>query len=142
MIPGPVPAPAADSGIAPGVPRPTLVAMKSLRFLFLLGAALVFAPALMPQSRADDGSVTLQDVHEILLQAAGTPDNPTTPDQQKDLLGKARDMMRHLPHVYHGQLKHAQEDVEAALNELSTGDPAHKVREDIFDADDLIKSIM
>jgi hypothetical protein len=116
--------------------------MKSLRFLFLLGAGCAFAPVLMPQSWADDGSVTLGDVHQILLQAAGSPDNPTPADQQKDLLGKARDMMRHLPHVYRGQLKRAQEDVEAALDELANGDPAHKVREDIFDADDLIKSIM
>jgi hypothetical protein len=51
-------------------------------------------------------------------------------------------MIDQIPHVYNGELKAASRDINAALNELSQGDPANKAREDIFNADDEIKSIM
>ena len=36
----------------------------------------------------------------------------------------------------------AARSINAALSELAKGDPAHKAKEDIYDADDQIKSIM
>ena len=58
------------------------------------------------------------------------------------LLNSALKMLRKIPHVYHGQLRAAAQSINAALDELSTGDAAHKARQDIFDADDDIKSVM
>jgi len=112
---------------------------RRLAGLLIVASFIAFSPV-----RADDTPpASLQDVHQILLQAAGyEADTPPTPDQQRDLLGQALKMIRTIPHVYHGQLNQASRDIEAALTELAQGDPAHKVRNDIFDADDLIKAIM
>ncbi len=95
-------------------------------------------------ARADDNPpATLADVHKILLQAAGYQSiSEPTPAQQTELLKKALTMIEQIPHVYHGQLKGATRSINAALSELSNGDPAHKAKEDIYNADDLIKSIM
>jgi len=91
----------------------------------------------------DDNPATLADVHKILLQAAGyQSDTPPTSDEQTELLNKALKMIAKIPHAYHGQLKAATRDINAALSELSNGDPAHKAKEDIYDADDQIKAIM
>lgn len=51
-------------------------------------------------------------------------------------------MLKDIPHVYHGQLKHAAQDINSALSELADGDKAHKARELIFDADNEIKAVM
>jgi hypothetical protein len=112
-----------------------------------LASLVVFTAVLLffgsPQLRADDAPASLDDVHKVLLQAAGdSADAPPPVDQQKELLGQALKMIRTLPHVYHGELKRAAQEVEAALDELSKGDSAHKARSDILDADDLIRSIM
>jgi hypothetical protein len=112
-----------------------------------LASLVVFTVVLLffgaPQLRADDTPPSLDDVHKVLLQAAGdSADSPPPVDQQKELLGQALEMIHKLPHVYHGELRHAAQDVEAALVELGNGDGAHKARHDILDADDLIKSIM
>ncbi len=112
-----------------------------------LSSLVVFTLVLVffgsPQLRADDTPPSLDDVHKVLLQAAGdSADAPPSADQQKALLGQALDMIHQLPHVYHGELKQAAREVEAALDEIGNGDAAHKARSDILDADDLIKSIM
>ena len=95
----------------------------------------------LAQLRADDTPPSLDGVHQLLVQAAGdSADAP--PDNQKELLGQAAHMIRQLPHVYHGALNQAERDIEAALDELASGDAAHKARHDILDADDLIRSVM
>jgi hypothetical protein len=107
----------------------------------LLLAGFLFA--VLPLHADDDGPASLEDVHKTLLQAAGyQADTPPTPDQQEQLLNSALKMLRKIPHVYRGQLRLAARSINNALNELSNGDPAHKAREDIFDADDQIKSVM
>jgi len=107
--------------------------------VFTIGLALFGSP----QLRADDTPPSLDDVHKVLVEAAGDSSDAQPPvDQQKELLGQALEMIRKLPHVYHGELRHAAQDVEAALVEIGNGDGAHKARSDILDADDLIKSIM
>ena len=91
----------------------------------------------------EGGTATLADVHKILLKAAGyQSDTPPTPAEQTQLLNKALEMLQKVPHVYHGELQKAAMSIEAALNELSTGDTAHKAKGDIYDADDAIKSVM
>jgi hypothetical protein len=93
---------------------------------------------------ADESNpASLADIHKVLQQAAGyQADTPPTADQQVELLHSALKMLHDIPHVYRGQLRAAAQDINAALDELSTGDTAHKARGDIFDADDAIKSIM
>ena len=91
----------------------------------------------------DTNGATLTDVHKVLLQAAGyQTDTPPTSDEQTALLQKALKMLKDIPHVYHGQLKHAAQDINSALSELADGDKAHKARELIFDADNEIKAVM
>ncbi len=115
------------------------VSIFGLLFFGVIGGFLSFS-----QAWADDSNApTLANVHKTLLEAAGyQSDTPPTVDQQIDLLKKAAKMIEQIPHVYHGQLKAAAQDINAALSELSNGDPDHKAREDIFNADDEIKSIM
>jgi hypothetical protein len=119
-----------------------MIQIRLLGILFGIVAVLFFA--LSSPVLGDNGNAaTLSDVHKTLLQAAGyDADTPPTPDEQVKLLNQALKQIRTIPHVYHGQLKEATRLINAALNELSNGDPAHKAREDIFDADDQIKSIM
>lgn len=119
--------------------------MNKLRLLVLLHVLVagIFLGWSCPAVAHDSHIGTLADVHKILLQAAGyNSDTPPTVNEQKELLTKALKMIRTIPHVYHGELKSATQSINAALSELSNGDPAHKAREDIFDADDKIKSIM
>ena len=118
--------------------------MNTARFrrliLFVIAGCLFASPALFGD---DDNPATLADIHKILLQAAGyQSDTPPTPAEQTELLHKALKMIQDIPHVYHGHLKAATRSVNAALSELENGDPAHKVKGDIYDADDKIKSIM
>ena len=108
--------------------------------LVTLVAITVFV---FPSRSWADNPASLKDVHDILMQAAGdNPDSMPPVDQQKSLLGDALKKIHHIPHVYHGDLNRASRDVEAALNELSNGDAAHKARHDILDAADLIKELM
>jgi hypothetical protein len=112
--------------------------VSGLVALVVVGILFVFPSRLFAGTPA-----SLDDVHHVLQQAAGVnADTPPTIDQQKELLGQAIKMIHSIPHVYHGQLKQVDRDINAALNELSSGDGAHKARTDILDADDLIKSIM
>ena len=118
--------------------------MKPARFphliVFVIAGCLFTSPALFGD---DANPATLADVHKILLQAAGyQSDTPPTPAEQTELLQKALKGIHEIPHVYRGQLKAASRSIEDALVELEKGDPAHKVKEDIYDADDKIKSIM
>ena len=92
---------------------------------------------------APSGGATLADVHKTLLQAAGYQSTtPPTIAEQSALLHKAIQMLHEIPHVYHGQLKHASQDINAALTELEGGDAAHKAKQLIYSADDEIKSVM
>jgi hypothetical protein len=110
----------------------------------LLGVASCLFFAFSSPVLGDDGNAaTLSDVHKTLLKAADyQSDTPPTTDQQVQLLNQALKQINEVPHVYHGQLKEATKLINAALSELSNGDPANKAREDIFSADDQIKSIM
>jgi hypothetical protein len=112
-----------------------------MRLLFLTLAG--FFPSL-PSVRADDDSpATLAGVHHLLLEAAGYQNpTPPSPEEQTELLKKALHIMEGLPPVYHGHLAKAKRSVEAALSELGEGDRAGRAKEDIYDADDQIKSIM
>ena len=84
----------------------------------------------------DVNAPTLSQIHQTLLQAAGyQSDTPPTIDQQTDLLNRALKMIDQVPHVYRGQLKAASRCINAALSELGNGDPAHKAKGDIYDAD-------
>ncbi len=115
---------------------------RLLAVIVFVGSGLFLGSA--TKSSADDAQVaTLSDIHKVLQQAAGdSPDDtPAFADQSK-FLNQALQMIRTVPHVYHGQLKAATRDIDAALDELGKGDPAHKARELILDADDQIKSIM
>jgi len=118
--------------------------MNPLRLSSLIASAVAVLLFASSPLRADDGNPpSLEDVHKILKQAAGdSEDTAPPPDQQKALVSQALDMIHKLPHVYHGELKKAARDLEAALDELANGDAAHKARSDILDADDLIRSIM
>jgi hypothetical protein len=118
--------------------------MTQIRLLgFALGIASVFFFSASSAHGDAAGNATLSDIHKTLLQAAGyNSDTPPTQDQQVQLLNEALEQLHDVPHVYHGQLKEAARLINAALSELSNGDPAHKAREDIFGADDQIKSIM
>jgi len=118
--------------------------MKKAHILRLLLLVIMGIPFGFSATYGDDvNPATLADVHKILLQAAGyQSDTPPTAAQQTELLEKALKMIKDVPHVYHGQLKAAARSINAALTELGSGDAAHKARQDIFDADDQIKSIM
>jgi hypothetical protein len=112
-----------------------------MRLLLLTLAGFFLA---LPAARAEDEApATLAGVHHLLLEAAGYQ-NPAPPSssEQTELLKKALHIMEGLPPVYHGHLAKAKRSVEAALSELGQGDPAGRVKEDIYDADDQIKSIM
>jgi hypothetical protein len=112
--------------------------VSSLIALVVVGILFVCSPRLFANA-----SGSLEDVHKILQQAAGVnADTPPTADQQKELLAEAIKLIHSIPHVYHGQLRQADRDINAALDELASGDKAHKARQDIFDADDVIKSLM
>lgn len=114
--------------------------VSSLIVLVIVAALFGFSSRVIAN---ENSASSLHDVHEVLLQAAGDqPDNMPSGDQQTELLHKAIKMLRTVPHVYHGQLRTATRDINAALNELSTGDAGHKVRSLILDADDQIKSVM
>ena len=118
--------------------------MNTARFrcliLIVIAGCLFTSPALFGD---DDNPATLADVHKILLEAAGyQSDTPPTPEEQTALLRKAIKMIHDIPHVYHGHLKAATRGLDDALSQLENGDPAHKVKGDIYDADDQIKSIM
>jgi hypothetical protein len=109
-------------------------------FLFAIaGIFFSFSPVY-----GDDAAVpTITDIHNVLLQAAGrNSDTPPTIAEQTELLNKALKMADQLPHVYHGRLAKTKRCIVAALNELGNGDPAHKAKEDIYAADDAIKSMM
>lgn len=118
--------------------------MKKTRFASLLLFVIAAISFSFPAAFGDDANpATLADVHKILLQAAGyESDTPPTPAEQTELLDKALKMIHQIRHTYHVQLKAATRSINAALSELGSGDPAHKAKEDIYDADDLIKSIM
>ncbi len=107
-------------------------------------AALVVAGGLLAclPVRADDASpATPEDVHRILREALGDgPDSAPPPDEQHKLVEKALATLRRVPHVYHGELLRAAQDLDKALEDL-TKDPG-VARGDILDADELLRSIM
>jgi hypothetical protein len=104
--------------------------------------ALIMAFPALPVLRAESPAL-LPDVHKLLQQAAGdSPDSVPAADQQRALLEQALDLIHHIPHVYHGELKQATRDIETALNEVSSGDPTQHARSDILEADDLIKALI
>jgi hypothetical protein len=133
-----------ESGIADRPAPITLSRMSLSRISFLIASAVAVLLFASSPLRADEGGPgSLDEVHKILRQAVGdSEDSAPAPDQQKALVGRALDMIHRLPHVYHGELIKASRDLEAALDELTRGDAAHKARSDILDADDLIRSIM
>ncbi len=94
--------------------------------------------------RADDaGPATPEDVHRILREALGDgPDSAPPPGEQRKLVDKALTTLRHVPHVYHGQLMRAAQDLDKALEALSRPDGVNVARGDILDADELLRSIM
>jgi hypothetical protein len=125
--------------------------VKSAHFIgcFLLTIALGFGwrPVLADDNDGPSDQVSetpcLLNVHKILLQARGyESDTPPSQDDEKELLEKALKMIDQIPHVYHGELKAATRFIHAAVSELSNGDPDGKAKDDIFKADDEIKSIM
>jgi hypothetical protein len=118
--------------------------MNPLRLSSLIASAVAVLLFVSSPLRADEGNPpSLDQVHKLLQQAAGdSGDAAPPPDQQKALVSQAIEMIRQLPHVYHGELRKASAELEAALDELNGGDAAHKARSDILDADDLIRSIM
>jgi hypothetical protein len=118
--------------------------MNPLRLSSLMTSAVAALLIASSHVCADEGNpASLADVHKLLQQAAGdSADTAPAPDQQKALIAQALEMIHHVPHVYHGELKHAARDLEAALDELAGGNTADKARSDILDADDLIRSIM
>jgi len=118
--------------------------MKSARVSSLMASAMATLLFVAAPLRADDSNPpSLVGVHQLLRQAAGDSDDTAPPpDQQKALVGQAIKMIRQLPHIYHGELRAATVDLEAALNELAAGDAAPKARSDILEADDLIRTIM
>ena len=118
--------------------------MNPSRFYSLIASAVAVLLFACSPLRADDSNPpSLAEVHKLLQQAAGdSEDTAPPPDQQKAFVSQAIKMIRQLPHIYHGELRAATADLEAALNELAGGDAAHKARSDILDADDLIRSIM
>jgi hypothetical protein len=99
--------------------------------LFLLGS---------PGLRAD-GAASFNDVHHLLQQAAGEPDSPPTLDDRTKDLSQALDDLAHIPHVYHGKLARVRQAVQAIIDELSSADPS-KVRSDILEADDTVKTLI
>ncbi len=118
--------------------------MNPLRLSSLIVSAVALLLFVSSPLRADDGNPpSLDQVHKVLQQAAGdSEDSAPAPDQQKALVGHAIEMIHRLPHIYHGELRKATAELEAALDELASGDAAHKARSDILDADDLIRSLM
>jgi hypothetical protein len=115
----------------------------------VLGLSLLVVTGLFfscASAMGDDNAVpSFEAVHALLQQAADAykADTPPVPAQQVELLNKAAKMLGQIPRGgYHGQLKAAIRSVEAAIDEINTGDTAHKAKEDIYDADDAVKSIM
>jgi hypothetical protein len=94
--------------------------------------------------RADNPvPATPDDVHKILREALGDgPDSAPPPEQQRALVSKALKVIERVPHVYHGELMRAAQDMSAALEDLARDGGASKARGEILDADDLIRSIM
>jgi hypothetical protein len=93
-----------------------------------------------PGLRAD-GTASFDDVHHLLLQAAGDLDSPPAPDERKKDLSQAMDDLNHIPRVYHGKLARVRQAVQAIIDELSSADPS-KVRSDILEADDTVKTFI
>ncbi len=113
------------------------------------GMALLIATGIFfsfkPIKADDNPPPTFAAAHALLKQAADAykADTPPNPAQQTELLKKAQSILAQIPKGgYHGQLKAALRSVEEALTELSTGDTAHKAKEDIYDADDAVKACM
>ena len=107
--------------------------------LTVAGLILVSLPV-----RADDaGPATPEQVHKVLREALGDgPDTAPPAAQQRDLVAKALKLIQRVPHVYHGELMRAAQDLSTALEDLGRPDGASKARGDILDADDLIRGIM
>ncbi len=93
--------------------------------------------------RGDEATpATPEEVHKILREALGDgPDSAPPADQQRKLVDKALATLRRVPHVYHGQLVRAAQDLDKALEDLAGSDPS-LARGDILDADELLRSIM
>ncbi len=70
---------------------------------------------------ADNGPVTLEDIHKVLVQAAGEVGSPPPAAQQKQLLAEALKMIRHAPMDAHRPLRQATREIEGALEQLSRG---------------------
>jgi predicted HAD superfamily Cof-like phosphohydrolase len=87
------------------------------------------------------GTASFDDVHHLLQQAAGEADSPPTLDERTKDLSQALEDLAHIPHVYHGRLARVRQEVQAVIDELSSADPS-KVRSDILEADDTVKTLI
>jgi len=124
--------------------------LLGLLLFVLTGFFFSIAPVIGDETTAPPAS--LDAIHKLLQQAGGyQADAPPPPAKQTELLNQANKMISDLEHApqtappprgYFRQLRDATRSINAALQEIGTGDTAHKAKGDIFDADDIVKSLM
>ncbi len=93
-------------------------------------------------SRADVGGPTLNDVHQLLIKAAGDAGDPPAADQQKAFVNQALVLMNKNPLIYYPNTMRIKRELQTIVDDLSTGGSNHQARGDILDADDKVRSLM